>query len=537
MTERAPVSTPKPKSRWKRWLLRAFLVLLILAVPTAVLAWYKIFREVPQPAWITGDPEQNFLHGSLGAESDAGIPYWIVVTLPRVFGDLLPGPGGYAALGIPWKEGDELPAGFSKKTVGFERVTFNCALCHATQYRTAPDTNPTIVAAGGSNTTDLQGLLDFFGNAARDARFDGETILPQIDMAHKLGWLDRILYKFVFIPITRDRLKQQSDDFVWAHSRPPWGPGRDAPMNLTKFNFLNLPRDKSVDNTDFPSLWHLRSRVQPGRVWPPEDDSLVGDWSKVPVPLSRLMMMNLDGATTSFRAVIIDSTLGVQARNTPFFRRRVADLETWLMDLPAPRYPLPLDAALVERGRPVYEAACASCHASGRDNRMGTIIPLAEIGTDPERSLTWTKPAADKANQTVRERFGIHRTPMVKPPDGYVALQLDGIWLRGPYLHNGSVPTLRALLDPEAARPAVFYRGYDVLDRWNGGFLSRRCAGVEPELPPVPVATESQWGCMPSDEGWRYDTAVRGNDRGGHLYGVGLSAEEKTALVEYLKTL
>ena len=41
-------------------------------------------------------------------------------------------------------------------------------------------------------------------------------------------------------------------------------------------------------------------------------------------------------------------------------------------------------------------------------------------------------------------------------------MPLDGIWLRAPYLHNGSVPTLRDLLRPPDERPVVFYRGYDV---------------------------------------------------------------------------
>ena len=37
--------------------------------------------------------------------------------------------------------------------------------------------------------------------------------------------------------------------------------------------------------------------------------------------------------------------------------------------------------------------------------------------------------------------------------NGYANMPLDGVWLRAPYLHNGSVPTLRALLFPDE-RPA-----------------------------------------------------------------------------------
>jgi mono/diheme cytochrome c family protein len=506
--------------------LQVLLILVILAVPIGVYGWYKFFREVPQPKSITGNPETNFLYGSIGAESQAGMPYWILVVLPRIFDDLLPGPGGYASLGLPWEEGKELPAGFSKKTVGFDRVGFNCALCHATRYRIDPTASPVIVAAGGSNTSDIQGLLEFFSKAANDSRFGSETIMTQIDMAYPLSWPDRLIYKFVLIPIARQRLREQGRAFEWAAHRPRWGPGRDAPMNLTKFNFLNLPADSSVDNTDFPSIWSLRTRVQAGRNWPAADYALEADWSKITIPRSRLMLMNLDGATTSFRSVLLDSGLGLTSKSSPFFLRRMQELEDWLMDLPAPKYPLPIDSSLAAKGRPVFEEHCAGCHASGRDNRLGTVIPLAEIGTDPERANSWTRQAADSANRTVRQRFGISRTPMTKPDAGYIALQLDGVWLRGPYLHNGSVPTVRALLDREERRPKTFYRGYDVLDRQDLGFVSRRCVGDQAEAA----------GCVPSDRGWLYDVTARGNGNQGHHYGTDLSGDLKMALVEYLKT-
>lgn len=529
----------------KRWTSRLLVGAILLAIPVGFITWNTFFRQHDQPERITADAEQNFLYGSIGAETQAGIPYWIVVALPRIFDDLLPGPGGYASLGIPWEEGAELPVGFSKKRVGFDRVGFNCALCHATQYRTQPDETPTIVAAGGSHTADIQGLLSFFSDAAADPRFDAETLLTEIDMIYPLGFRDRMLYKYLYIPMTRKQLLEQGADFGWAEDRPHWGPGRDPPMNLTKFNFLGLPLDESVDNTDFPSIWDLGSRVQEGRVWPADDMSLTADLDKLEIGSDRLMLMNLDGATTSWRAVIIDSALGIGAEDSPFFRQRIADLEEWLVNLPPPGYPLEVDEVLAGQGAAVFEANCASCHAIERENRMGTIIPLAEIGTDPERSLAWTREAADSANRAVARGAGVERTPMAKPdPEGYTAVALGGIWLRAPYLHNGSVPTVRALLEPPAGRPASFYRGHDVLDRENLGFVSRRCgegdaggAGADPLATDPPAPTPFQAGCMPDHEGWLYDTSERGNGNGGHLYGTELSPELKTALVEYLKTL
>ena len=96
-------------------------------------------------------------------------------------------------------------------------------------------------------------------------------------------------------------------------------------------------------------------------------------------------------------------------------------------------------------------------------------------------------------------------------------MPLDGVWLRAPYLHNGSVPTLRDLLEPVNARPKTFHRGYDVYDPVKVGFVST----------------------VPSDANRKYfkfDTSKSGNSNSGHVYGTELGSADKDALVEYLKT-
>jgi hypothetical protein len=509
------------------------LLLLGLALGPPPAAAGNFVDGEPQPVEITGDPRENFLYGSIGGENEAGIPYWLIPVLPRIFKEYLPGPGGYASLGLPWEEGKEFPAGFSKKTVIIPRVGFNCALCHSTQYRTAPETAPVVVAAGGSNTADVQGLLDFFSKAANDPRFNATTIITEIDGIYPLRWYQRLMYRFVLIPLTRKRLREQGEDFAWTASRPRWGPGRDAPMNLTKFNFLEMPDDGSVDHTDFPAIWHLAAREQPGRTY------------KEGQPIaSHTMLMNLDGATTSFRSVLIDSALGLGARNTPYFRKRIPEVLDWLQKLEPPRYPLAIDQAAAARGATVFEAACSSCHASGRENRLGTVIPIDEVGTDRERLDAWRgSGAAKRANEKVAS-MGITRTPMIET-NGYIAVHLDGIWLRGPYLHNGSVPTLRALLEPPAERPKVFCRGYDVLDGEGVGFIADeridpRCAEAGPPAKPSPWdrrLPDGRWDEWPQPRVWKYYVSERGNGNGGHEFGTRLSAEEKDALIEYLKTL
>ncbi len=96
----------------------------------------------------------------------------------------------------------------------------------------------------------------------------------------------------------------------------------------------------------------------------------------------------------------------------------------------------------------------------------------------------------------------------------YRSRPLNGIWATGPFLHNGSVPSLADLLQPPAARPATFYVGQREIDPVKVGF-------VNAEGPRTML----------------YDTSVAGNSNSGHTYGTDLSAEDKDALLEFLKSL
>src|SRR5256885_2296157 len=166
---------------------------MVLAIFASII-WYKLVRrEVPQPGWITATERDNFLYGSVGAERDAGIPYWIWLALPRMFPEYMRGNGGYISLGLSWEEGKEMPAGFSKKRVGYIRVAGNCALCHAASYRKGPDEGPEVVPFVPGRATDLAALLMFFKQCVEDPRFNAKELMTEINSWTKLSFADRLL--------------------------------------------------------------------------------------------------------------------------------------------------------------------------------------------------------------------------------------------------------------------------------------------------------------------------------------------------------
>lgn len=493
-----------PRSK-KRIILIVLAVLLLAGAFAAWFGWYKFLREEPEQTFAS--EVERFKYGSIGAEGDRGVPYWIWMVLPTVFPDLTPGPGGYKSFGLVWEEGHELPVGFTKRVIGFPRVGNNCALCHTGTWRSQPDETPHVVPAAPSHTTDVQGLVRFLYRAANDPRFNADTLLAEINQRTKLSLVDQAIYRYVLIPFTKKELARQQQLFAWMDRPgwPQWGPGRDDPMNLTKYFMTSMETDDSTGQADFPSVWNLKVRKGPG------------------------LYLNWSCDTPAVRSVIIDSALGLGAAPDPrmpqsgilwrlkgrdWFLKRMEALDNTLSELPPPKYPFPIDATLAAAGKPIYAQHCAECHDVGAP-RTNKPMPIEEIGTDRERMDTWTQAAADEANRRVKE-MGIDRPDMVKIA-GYCSPPLDGIWMRAPYLHNGSVPTLRDLLSPEGERPKSFHRGYDVYDPANVGFVTTG-----------PAAERT---------GWRHDTAERGNGNQGHTYGGTLTAEEKDAVIEYLKTL
>jgi len=194
--------------------------------------------------------------------------------------------------------------------------------------------------------------------------------------------------------------------------------------------------------------------------------------------------------------------------------RRVA---AFLRRAKPPASPYRPDPAAVDRGHALYANLCADCHAA-TGARALMVIPIEEIQTDRHRIDMWTTSARDAYN-SYRNGYDWNFSHFQKL-EGYVAETLDGLWLRAPYLHNGSVPTLADLLEGPQSRPKAFVRGGEVLDPNRGGFVAPSCD---------PSRSEKGVFC--------FDTTLPGNANSGHVYGTDLTAADKADLLAYLLTL
>ena len=242
----------------------------------------------------------------------------------------------------------------------------------------------------------------------------------------------------------------------------------------------------------------------------------------------------------------------------------------------------PIDQKLADKGAELYKTHCQECHRppvssaafwdfNNKDwwtkNEAGESIlkvenvPISHIGTDPAQaadmiSRTVALPAnlgIDKSGfaealgavvaKTVNYVFDQQKPPVSpaerKRIDGYMPNELrgelaykvrplNGIWATPPYLHNASVPTIDDLLGDPEKRPTKFYLG------------SR-------EYDPVKLGYKTD----PITNGFEFDTSIRGNSNRGHEFrkdynkdkeikgviGPALSADDRKALIEYLKTL
>jgi len=493
---------PEQTGSVKRAAWRWRVVLLVAVALIAVVSLYLIARFTRDDPVTYTDPKEHFKYGSTGGERESGIPYWIWKVLPKMFPEYLPGetytPGTeYVSLGFLYEPGKDLPIGVSRRnTQGIDRVFLNCAICHAGSVRETPQSPRRIYTGMPSNTVDLEAFERFIFACASDQRFNAPRILAEMEgIGAKYDLINRFILRYYAIPFMRERLLMLKGHFRFGDWEPDAGPGRTDTFNpaktLLEFPLEKLETRELVGLCDLPSIWLQGPR---------KEKNIHAHWD------GNNSMMEERNKSAAFGTGTFPPTIDL---------KQMARIEQWLLYKEPPKYPFPINAQLSVQGEKLYAQYCANCHGrNGRDfngEYVGDIVPIDKIGTDRHRLDSYTE-------------------------------QLDGVWLRAPYLHNGSVPTLRDLLNSSAERPAVFYRGYDVFDSVEVGFVSdvsrfdeEGRSKDEPDNPRKYFRFDSQVkpsGLTPRDRN-------EGNSNVGHegpAYGTTLSAQEKDAIVEYLKT-
>ena len=289
--------------------------------------------------------------------------------------------------------------------------------------------------------------------------------------------------------------------------------------------------------TDNPSVWRQADRP-------------FGQWDgSVRAPIVR---------NVAAQTAVVGSARDINIQNADIVARFTAAL-------PAAPYPFAVDLTRAERGQAIYREHCLGCHRPGN----GTVYSTDAIGTDMNRARVLSAEgkallleyfrAAIPPDYVATSASGARFKPFDLTPDeiindrarpdhqGYVAGPLDGVWARAPYLHNGSVPTLRHLLaarNPESRRPKTFIRGVVSYDRFNVGFSwdPRVITGL-PDNAPSAIVFDTRWDGA-SNGGHDRDITVddEGNPVGtGRLRRLDWSGPEHRTdlndLLEYLKTL
>lgn len=320
------------------------------------------------------------------------------------------------------------------------------------------------------------------------------------------------------------------------------------------------------------------------------------------------------------------------------------DLEAFFLSLVSPEYPREINSKLAEQGAVLFHSkdlwaeegnadrprpeggngSCASCHGAYSPRYVNDpdvlatpelegvashIVPLEVIGTDTARSdmlsptlrknwdtTFWAYPEADPdyvppeskdyVTESADDMFPLSLRSQgacgwEKTVIGYQAPPLYGVWATAPYFHNGSVPTLEAVLD-SSQRSAIWQRQIQIEERdgvvikgfdqslaaydfealgWRHTTLACsempgtdviNCSPVNEAGPSMLQLIQNflnstiSWAGLvtiqdPAPDGIDkrliYDTRILGNGNGGHEFSDALTAAERRAIIEYLKTL
>ncbi|WP_305985023.1 cytochrome c [Roseibium sp. MMSF_3544] len=492
----------------------AFLIVLI----TLLFTLAGFFRETT-PHY--SSPVDHFKYGSIGTEPASGLPRKLWDALPYLFEEEFGGKKDYSAFGFLYEDENgapkPLPIGISERRYrGVDLVWFNCATCHVGTYRTGAEEPAVIVPGMPSNNLKLDEFIAFVVSTAASEKLSSDTVFAAIEESGaRLGALEKLYWRLLVLPRVREELIVRASRLKpLQEHQPDWGPGRVDTFNPYKVIQMNVPMEELTEEeligaSDFPSIF----------LQGPKEG----------------MNLHWDGNNASLSERNLSAAIGAGVTPETVDHKAIGRVADWLKDLEPPKQPpLPHSedqadhAEAIEAGKAVYMQACAACHGFVNNGTyvfegavLGEVEPIDKVATDRGRLDSYTE--AFRAQQLDQLFAGTpHQFRHFRKTDGYANMPLDGLWLRAPYLHNGSVPTLYDLLLPPGERPRTFLRSSDVLDAERGGFQAPEC--------------ETSTSNDASNNGFCFDTSLIGNGNYGHDYGTDLTPAERDSLLLYLKT-
>lgn len=372
-------------------------------------------------------------------------------------------------------------------TTGVELVTTNCLLCHA-----APINGALVMGLGNE-------FLDFTGDPLAAVERAGALVRDGAEAGEWRRWADRIaaIAPFMQTDTIGANPANNLTLALMAHRDPKTLAWSDGPL-------IEPPPGRPLP-VSVPPWWNLRKK--------------------------HAMFYNGEGRGDHARYMMLASTTCTdsvaEARGLDAW---FVDLRAYLATLTPPPYPFPIDRDLALQGKEVFRVNCQLCHgayAKGDDGGWSypnKLIALDDIGTDPALAEAGYRDADRFLRWFAASFYG--EGSQAAPGLGYVAPPLDGVWATAPYLHNGSIPTMAALLD-STQRP--WYWRYTaappVYDQTALGW-------AHVALPAGKAAAQTR-----AERARIYDTGLPGYGNGGHDFGDDLSPEERRAVIEYLKTL
>ena len=395
----------------------------------------------------TPPPAANPAAGSTTGEHTEAPPGTVVEAEPQRSGDATKGYDalvnqGYVGCGVPYSayskvfgdapENMRLPGRnvknaplpymytrFTTKT-GVDVVSLNCLVCHASFV--GDELVVGLGAANGDFTTDPSGQASAAALLVTDAK----------DKVEYEKWAQRV--KAIGPLTVATTVGANPGDNIgavlFAHHDQKTLAWSDEPL-------MELPPAYVVP-VDVPPWWRMAKKnamfyVGAGR----------GDHARIMMTASTLCTDAVEEASA------IDA----------YF----PDVAAYVGSIQPPEFPYPIDSALADVGRGVFEATCSRCHGTYGDGAKypNYLIPLAEVGTDATLATGSTQFAGKYVDWFNGSFYG--EIARLEPQAGYYAPPLDGIWATAPYLHNGSVPTVAALLD-SSTRPKFWTRSFDPHD-------------------------------------------------------------------------